>query len=364
MTIKEITNLLEQWAPLSQAEDFDNVGLLVGNSSQEVSNILVAHDALEHIIDEAVAKNCNLIVCFHPIFYSGLKLFNGNHYVERAVIKAIQHNVGIYAIHTALDNMSKGVSYAMAQALQLEESTILLPKKESLYKLVTYVPHAFAKALKEALHKAGAGHIGEYDQCSFSIKGEGTFRPSENAKPFAGEKGKQHREDETQLHFTFEKQHKKNILTALSQAHPYEEVSYEITALENQNHHRGMGMIGLLNQPLTETDFLALVKETFKTGGIRHSQRLNKTIQKVAVLGGSGAFAIQSAIAQGADAYVTADLKYHDYYKAENQILLADVGHYESERFTKSLIGNYLTEKIRSFAVLLSEENTNPINYF
>ena len=364
MTIKEITNLLEQWAPLSQAEDFDNVGLLVGDSSQEVTNILVTHDALEHIVDEAVAKNCNLIVCFHPIIFSGLKRLNGNNYVERAVIKAIQNNVGIYAIHTALDNMPKGVSYGMAQALNLQDNEILIPKKDSIYKLVTYVPHAFAKALKESLFAAGAGHIGDYDQCSFSTEGEGTFRPGENSSPFAGEKGKQHQEAETQLHFTFEKQHKSNILRALLETHPYEEVSYEITALENANQHIGMGMIGTLEKSLSESDFLSLIKKTFKTGGIRHSALLNKSIQKVAVLGGSGAFAIDAAITQGADAYVTADLKYHDYYKAENQILLADVGHYESERFTKTIIANYLTEKIRSFAVLLSEENTNPINYF
>jgi len=364
MTIKEISNLLEEWAPLSQAEDFDNVGLLVGDASQEVNNILVAHDALEHIVDEAVAKKCNLIVCFHPIIFSGLKRLNGSNYVERAVIKAIQHKVAIYAIHTALDNMAKGVSFGMAEALNLQKSKILIPKKDSIYKLVTYVPHAFAKALKESLFQAGAGHIGDYDQCSFSTKGEGSFRPGDSTTPFAGEKGKQHLEKETQLHFTFQKQYKSKILNSLAEAHPYEEVSYEITALENTNQHIGMGMIGTLENPLSERDFLKLIKKTFKTGGIRHSALLNTSINKVAVLGGSGAFAIQVAIAQGADAYVTADLKYHDYYKAENQILLADVGHYESERFTKTLIANYLTEKIRSFAVLLSEENTNPINYF
>jgi dinuclear metal center YbgI/SA1388 family protein len=364
MTIKEITNLLEQWAPLSLAEDFDNVGLLVGDSSHQVSNVLVAHDALENVVDEAVAKNCNLIVSFHPIIFSGLKRLNGSNYVERAVVKAIQHNVAIYAIHTALDNMPGGVNFGMTRALELKDCRILIPKKENLYRLTTYAPTAFAKALKESLFAAGAGHIGDYDQCSFSTKGEGTFRPGENTTPFAGEKGKQHQEAEIQLHFTFEKQHKSKILKALVNAHPYEEISYEITALENTNQHRGMGMVGTLKKPLSESDFLSLIKKTFKTGGIRHSALLNKSIKKVAVLGGSGAFAIEAAVAQGADAYVTADLKYHDYYKAENQILLADVGHYESERFTKTLIANYLTEKIRSFAVLLSKENTNPINYF
>ena len=364
MTIQEVSELLEQWAPLAQAEDFDNVGLLVGNSSVQVNNILVAHDALEEVVDEAIAKKCNLIICFHPIIFSGLKRLNGNSYVERAVIKALKNDVAIYAIHTALDTMPHGVSYAMAKALQLTDTKILLPKKDNLYKLTTYVPHASAKALKKSLYAVGAGAIGNYDECSFSIEGKGTFRAGENANPFIGEKEKQHTEEETQIHLTFEKHHKRAILKALVANHPYEEVAYEITALENDNQHIGMGMIGTLETPLTENEFLTLIKSTFKTGGVRYSPLLNKEIKKVAVLGGSGAFGIKAALAQNADAYVTADLKYHDYYQAENQILLADVGHYESERFTKSLIADYLTEKIRNFAVLLSDINTNPINYF
>lgn len=364
MTIQEICALLEDWAPLSQAEDFDNVGLLVGNRTTTVTNVLVAHDALEQTVEEAITQNCNLIVCFHPIIFSGLKRLNGSNYVERSVIKAIQHNIAIYAIHTALDNLPTGVSYGMSRALNLQDSKVLVPKKDSIYKLITYVPHAFAKALKEALFEAGAGHIGNYDQCSFSVAGDGTYRAGQDSNPFKGEKGEQHTEKETQLHLTFQKEHKSNILQTLFKIHPYEEVAHELMQLENTNQHVGMGMVGTLEKAVTENEFLELIKTTFKTGGVRHSQKLGKTIKKVAVLGGSGAFAINQAIQQGADAYVTSDLKYHDYYKAENKILLADVGHYESERFTKSIIADYLTEKIRSFAVVLSQENTNPINYF
>lgn len=364
MTIQEVSTLLDQWAPLAQAEDFDNVGLLVGDPTNTITNILVAHDALEVVIDEAITKNCNLVVCFHPIIFTGLKRLNGSNYVEKAFLKAIKNDVAIYAIHTALDNYNKGVSYGMARALQLSDCRILLPKKNSIYKLTTYVPHAFAKALKESLFAAGAGHIGNYDQCSFSTEGKGTFRAGEGTNPFVGNKDEQHLEQETQLHITFKGHLKKTIVKTLIENHPYEEVAYELVALENENQNVGMGMIGALENPLSEGKFLGLIKSTFKTGGIRHSAKLNKEIKKVAVLGGSGAFAIDAAIGHGADAYVTADLKYHDYYKAENKILLADVGHYESERFTKKLIADYLTEKIRSFAVLLSEENTNPINYF
>lgn len=364
MTIRDISKLLEQWAPLANAESFDNVGLLVGDFTTPVSNILVAHDALEQVVDEAVAKNCNLIVCFHPILFNGLKRLNGNNYIERAIIKAVKNDVAIYAIHTALDNIHKGVSYTMAKALQLENPSVLIPKKDTIYKLTTYVPHAFAKALKESLFAAGAGQIGNYNECSFSLKGKGTYKAGKNTNPFIGQKGEQHTEKETQLHLTFEKHAKQSVLKALFTNHPYEEVAYEVTALENKNQHLGMGTIGTMATPINQEKFLALIKSTFKTGGVRHSPILDKKIKKIAVLGGSGAFGIEAAIAQGADAYVTADLKYHDYYKAENQILLADVGHYESERFTKTLIADYLTEKIRSFAVLLSEKNTNPINYF
>ena len=364
MTIQEVSTLLQQWAPLAQAEDFDNVGLLVGDPVTKVTNILVAHDALENVIDEAISKECNLVVCFHPIIFTGLKRLNGSNYVEKSVLKAVKNDIAIYAIHTALDNLDKGVNYGMASALKLQNCNILLPKKNSIYKLTTYVPNAFAKALKESLFEVGAGHIGNYDQCSFSAQGEGSFRAGEGTNPFVGKKEEQHVEQETQLHITFKKHLKKKIVKTLIENHPYEEVAYELVALENENQNVGMGMIGLLDKPLVENEFLNLIKTTFRTGGVRHSAKLNKEIKKVAVLGGSGAFAIETAIDQGADAYVTADLKYHDYYKAENKILLADVGHYESERFTKKLIADYLTEKIRSFAVLLSEENTNPINYF
>ncbi len=363
MTIQDIIDDLEEWAPLAYAEDFDNVGLLVGNSSEKVTNILVAHDALENVVQEAIDKKCNLIVCFHPIIFSGLKKLIGSNYVERAVIKAIKNDIAIYAIHTALDNALHGVNYGMAKALDLIDTRILIPKENFIYKLVTYVPHAFAKKVKEALFNVGAGHIGNYDQCSFNIQGEGTFRASENTNPTYGEIGKQHLEAETQINLTFEKHLKNKILKALFTSHPYEEVAYEITALQNTHQNIGMGMIGDLKKPMTEIDFLKYTKDIFKTGGIRHSGLLDKPIRKVAVLGGSGAFGISQAIRNNADAYVTSDLKYHDYYKAEKQILIADIGHFESERFTKNLIADYLTEKIRNFAVILSEENTNPINY-
>ena len=364
MKVQEVSNLINEWAPLSYAEDFDNVGLLVGDAQQEVSNILVSHDALENVIEEAIRKNCNLIVCFHPIIFSGLKRLTSSNYVQRVVEKAIKNDIAIFAIHTALDNVEHGVNYGMCKAVGLLKTKILNPKQYHIYKLTTYVPHASVKAVTSALFSAGAGNIGNYEECSFEVKGQGSFKGNDNSNPVIGNKGTRHTEPETQINLTFEKHLKSKILQALFTNHPYEEVAYEITSLENTLQNVGMGMIGELDQEMSEVDFLAFAKAQFKTGGIRHSQLLGKTVKKIAVLGGSGAFAIKSAKAQGADVLVTSDLKYHDYYQAENRILLCDVGHYESERYTKNLICDYLREKISTFAIILSEENTNPINYF
>lgn len=364
MTVQDVSNLINEWAPLAYAEDFDNVGLLVGDPLQKVTQILVSHDALESVVEEAIQENCNLIVCFHPIIFSGLKKLTNNGYVQRVVQKAIKNDVAIFAIHTALDNVAHGVNYGMSKALGLINSKILIPKKNHIRKLTTYVPNAQAEALANALFAAGAGSLGNYDDCSFQVKGAGTFKGNDLSNPVIGERGLRHIEEETQLHLTFEKHLESRILKTLFKHHPYEEVAYEITSLQNTLQNVGMGMIGELDEEVSESAFLARIKDTFQTGGVRHSTLTGKSIKKVALLGGSGAFAIATAKAMGADALVTADLKYHDYYQAENEILLCDVGHYESERFTKNLIADYLTEKISTFAIILSKENTNPINYF
>ena len=364
MTIREVLSILNEWAPLANAEGFDNVGLLVGNEREEVTNIMVAHDALEAVVLEAAQKSCNLIVCFHPIIFSGLKQLTGKTYVERAVIQAIKHDIAIFAIHTALDNVPHGVNYGMSNALGLTNCKVLIPKEEQLFKLTTYVPHAASLKVANAVFKAGAGQLGNYSECHFETEGIGTFRPEENAQPAVGSIGQRHHEPEKQLHFVFEKDKRHPIIAALKNAHPYEEVAFEITALVNSHPTLGMGQIGSLEKPMSPKAFLAHTKQVFDTGGIRHSKIGDTPIKKVAVLGGSGAFAIAAAKRAGADAYVTADLKYHDFYQAEDRLLLADIGHYESERFTKNIITNYLTEKIRNFAIILSEENTNPINYF
>ncbi|MEX0996172.1 MAG: Nif3-like dinuclear metal center hexameric protein [Flavobacteriaceae bacterium] len=370
MIIQQVIDFLEELAPLHYAEDFDNVGLLVGNKNTEVTSILVTHDTLEEVVDEAIAKKCNLIVSFHPIIFGGLKKINGNTYVERVVIKAIQNNISIFAIHTALDNAWNGVNAIMCKKLGLTNQKILIPKKESIKKLVTFVPKAEAENLRKALFDAGAGSIGNYDHCSFNLEGTGSFKPNEASNPTIGKKGETHYEAETQIGITFPAHLESNILKALFENHSYEEVAYEVTTLENVNQKIGMGMIAELPESMEENNFLKLVKTKMNCGVIKHSKLLGKKIKKVAVLGGSGSFAISAAKRAHADIFLTADLKYHDFYQAENQIIIADIGHYESEQHTKNELVDFLTKKITNFApafekgnLKISEVNTNPIKY-
>lgn len=363
MKIKEILSILEEMAPLAYAEDFDNVGLLVGNSEAEATGVLVCHDALESVIDEAIEKKCNLVVCFHPILFSGIKKITGKNYVERSVLKAIKNDIAIYAVHTALDNHQQGVNKIFCDALGLTNTKILIPKPNFIYKLVTYtIPENFQE-LRNALFDAGAGKIGNYEDCSFNSKGIGTYLGNENSHPQFGERFEFVEGEEIKIEVTFEKYLQSKILKALFKHHVYEEVAYEIYALQNTHQNIGLGMIGDLPQEMNELEFLQMVKQKLDCGGIRHTEFLENPIRKVAVLGGSGSFAISNAIQAGADVFLTADLKYHNFYEAENRIVLADIGHFESERFTKNYIVDYLTKKIPNFAIVLSQINTNPVKY-
>lgn len=364
MIVREIAQLLESLAPLATAEDFDNTGLLVGDAEAEVTGVLITLDTLESVVDEAISKNCNLIVSFHPIIFHGLKKIGTKTYVERVVTKAIQNKIAIYAVHTALDNAAEGVNAAICERIGLQESSILIPKPAGIKKLSTYVPGSALDDLLEALFEAGAGDLGKYSHCSFLLEGKGSFKPEADARPAIGKPGSIHTEPETQVQVVFPSHREGQVVSALRANHPYEEIAYEIFLLENTNRHLGMGRIGTLAEPMEEKAFLAHIKKQFKTGCIRHSALRDKPIEKVAVLGGSGAFAIAAARAMQADAFITADLKYHNFFEAEGEILLMDIGHFESEQFTKPLLYDFLRKKIPNFAILLSESNTNPIYYY
>jgi dinuclear metal center YbgI/SA1388 family protein len=363
MIVQDVINHLEELSPLAYAEDFDNVGLLVGDKTAKVTGVLVTLDTIETVVDEAIAQNCNLIVSFHPIIFKGLKKITGTSYVERVVMKAIKHDISIFAIHTALDNAINGVNDMICEQLGLANRKILIPQNATIKKLTTYVPKNELNKVRDALFQAGAGAIGNYDNCSFNVEGIGTFNGNEKSNPTKGQKGIIQEEQEVKLSVIFAKHLQNSVLQSLFKVHSYEEVAYEIVTLENKNQEIGMGMIGELPTPIDESSFLKDLKLKMNTSAIRHSQLLNKPIQKIAVLGGSGSFAISAAKAAKADIFITADLKYHDFFQAENSILLADIGHYESEQFTKSLLVAYLTKKIPNFAIILSQKNTNPVKY-
>lgn len=364
MTIQNLIEVLTQWAPLSYAEDFDNVGLLTGQADQPCTGVLVTLDTLEAVVDEAIEKKCNLIVSFHPIIFKGLKKITTEDYVQRTIVKAIQNNIAIYALHTALDNHREGVNAQIATQLKLNNTAILLPKKGTLKKLNVYVPSTHKKEVLDALYQGGAGALGNYDQCSFVSEGWGSFRGNEKSHPRLGKPLEKTVVEEKQIQIVFHAHQEKEVIQNLLTAHPYETVAYEIFTTDNLNPEIGMGMIGKLPKTMNESDFLTYVKKHMQCAVIRHTALLNRSIEKVAVLGGSGSFAIAAAKKAKADALITADLKYHDFFQAENQLLLLDIGHYESEQFNKKLIYRYLTKKLPNFAVVLANTETNPVNYF
>lgn len=364
MLLKEIINEIESFAPLSYQESYDNCGLLTGNKQMEVTGALLTLDCIEATIEEAIRKKCNLIITHHPIIFGGLKKLNGNNYVERTIIKAIQNNIAIYACHTNLDNVKLGVNKKMADKLGLINQQILAPKKSLLKKLVTFVPNTHLDKVRNALFNSGAGNIGNYDQCSFSLVGTGSFRGNENSNPFLGKKGELSLESETRLELIYEGYNEFNVLSALNHTHPYEEVAYDIYQLENTYQYVGSGMLGEFEKELSEKEFLERLKHIFKLKNLKHTSFLNKPVKKVALCGGSGSFLLKNAIISNSDVYVSSDFKYHEFFDAEQKILIADIGHYESEQFTPEIFYEIISNKFPTFATYLTEINTNPVNYF
>jgi len=363
MKIKEITSYLESFAPLSLQEDYDNSGLIIGNQETEVKGILITIDCIEEVIEEAKKKGANLIIAHHPIIFSAIKKLNGKNYIERTIIKAIKNDIAIYAIHTNIDSVFGGVSSKIAEKLELQNTKILDSKTNHLIKLVYFVPVEHAETTRKAVFASGAGQIGKYDMCSYNVQGKGSFRAGEGTDPFVGKKGELHYEDETRVEVVLPRHLLKNVIKSLIESHPYEEVAYDIYPIENDFSIAGSGIIGDLKKEIPETDFLTILKKTFHANGIRYTKLLNKPIKKVAVCGGSGSFLLQKARSQKADVFVSSDFKYHQFFDAENEILIADIGHFESEQFTKELIYELLIKKFPKFAVHFTEVNTNPINY-
>ncbi len=364
MTIKDVTNFLETIAPGTYQESYDNAGLITGNFNEKVKSILVSLDCTEEIIQEAIDTQANLVIAHHPIIFKGLKRLTGSNYVERTIIKAIQHNIAIYAIHTNLDNVLQGVNKKICERIGLTNIKVLSPKKDTLAKLATFIPSESTEKVMEALHQAGAGQIGNYKNCSFRIEGTGTFLPGGDANPTIGSKGTLERVNETRIEVIFPRHLEGRIMNALRENHPYEEVAYYLSPLTNENQEIGSGMIGEFSDALEPLDFLGRLKSSMDLKIIRHTPLLERKVKKVAVCGGAGSFLLPLAIQSKADAFISADFKYHEFFDAEGKIIIADIGHYESEVFTKDLLKEILMKKFPTFAINFSKTVTNPISYF
>ncbi len=363
MIVKDICKFLEDKYPLIYKEDYDNCGLLIGDNLQTVSNVLVTLDCTDEILDEAIKKNCELIICHHPIIFKGIKKITGANYTEKIIRKAIKNDISIYAIHTNLDNHHRGVNRKIAEKLGLINYQILAPKKQLINKLIVHTPINSAKKVREALFEAGAGNIGNYSNCSFNTTGEGTFKGNEKSNPTIGEKESLENISEIKIEVIFPLHKKAEVLAKMLSVHPYEEVSYEITTLENFHQNIGSGMFGNLEKEMNSVDFIQFLKQQMQTNCVRHTNLINKKIKTVAFCGGSGSFLLGNARRVKADIYISADFKYHEFFDSENDIIIADIGHYESEQFTSELLADILKENFTKFATHLSDINTNPIHY-
>ncbi len=364
MQISHIINFLETIAPPSLQESYDNAGLITGMPEWECTGAIISLDITEDVIEEAIQNNCNLLIAHHPIVFKGLKRINGKDYVSRNIIQAIKKDLAIYAIHTNLDNVIEGVNGKIAKMIGLSDCQVLMPQVGRLKKLICFVPEAQLSTVRESIFAAGAGQIGRYAGCSFSVSGTGSFTAGEGTNPYVGSIGQQHFEKEARLEVVFPAHIQGKVVSAMIKAHPYEDVAYDIYTMDNDHPEYGSGLTGLLAKPMEENAFLGLLKETFQIPVIRHSGLRDKPIQRVSLCGGAGSFLISNAIANKSDIFLTADLKYHDFFEADDRIVLADIGHFESEQFTTDLVYGLLKEKFPTFAVLKTGVNTNPINYF
>ena len=364
MKLKDLCSFLDSGVPLSFQEGYDNSGLQVGLPEREISSALVTLDVTEEVMDEAVAGKIDVVISHHPLIFNGIKSLAGKSYTERILYEAVKNDIAVYSAHTNLDAFSNGVSRKMSEKIGLEEIRVLSPSVNKLLKLVTYIPESHIEAVKKKLFESGAGVIGNYDQCGFTTSGTGSFRANEMAKPFTGEKGKIQFEKEIRFETILFSHLKEKVIKALLNAHPYEEVAYDLFALENKNAEIGLGCVGKFHNPVSENEFLKLVCSVFNAKGIRYSKLTGKSVRKVALCGGSGASLINLAISSEADVFLTSDIKYHDFFKAENKILLVDTGHFESEKFSGEILKDLIIKKFPKFAVRFSETDTNPINYF
>ena len=362
MKVKEITDAIESMAPLHLQESWDNAGMQVGNPNSEVTGILLCTDVREETVDEAIERGFNMIISHHPLLFRGLKKIVGRTYQERVVAKAIKHDITIYCAHTNMDSARGGVNFKMAEKLGLKNVSVLDPQQGTLLKVVVFVPMSHVTQVETAMCDAGAGHLGDYDNCSYKLEGIGQYRPLEGAHPVAGEVAELHSEPETRIEVLVNKALCGRVVAAMLKAHPYEEPAFDIIALENEDSYSGLGVIGDI-EPQDAKAFLERVKTAFEVVTLRYSGDLDRRVSRIAMCGGAGAEFIGKALALGADVYITGDMKYHEFQGNEDRIIIADIGHYESEHYTKEIFYDVIQKKNPNFAVDFAKSEKNQVKY-
>lgn len=362
-TVNDLIGWFEEFAPQTLQEEYDNCGLQVGDKNTPITAVLLTLDITNEVVDEAIQYNCNVIVAHHPLIFKALKKITPENHIQNIIIRLIKNNISLFIAHTNIDNVIEGVNSQIADKLELTNRSVLLPLNNSFAKIITFIPEKHATKVQQALFEAGAGTIGNYDCCSFTSLGKGSFRAKTNANPFVGEVNKLHTEPEVRIEMIFPKYLQQNIIESLIQSHPYEEPAYDVLHLENANNRLGAGLVGWLPSPMDEIEFLEKMKKILHCEMIKHTKLRTKKISKVALCGGSGAFLIKNALNAKADIFITGDLKYHDYFEANESIVLADFGHFETEQYTKHIFYEIITKKMPKFVVRISETKTNPINY-
>jgi len=356
MKIKEVISFLENKFPLSWQEDFDNSGIQCGDKERDITGVVVCFDMSEVVIEEAISKGANMVVSHHPIIYRDvIKRIEPTNRVGKILCKALENKILLYSMHTNIDSGKAGGNSLFAQKLELQKLSVLSPKENEFCKLVVFVPSENSVFLRDALFKAGCGNIGNYSHCSFSCEGIGSFKPLADANPHIGQHNRIERVEEERIEMIFSKIKKRQIVEALYQHHPYEEPAFDIFALENTNKDIGLGRVGFLPQPMVAADFIHYVKQKLNVELVRFSGNSKAEISKVAVCGGGGASHIKDALTAGADAYITGDLKYHDFFIPENKMLLVDIGHFEGEHFIREIITSLLKEKFKNFSTYFTE---------
>lgn len=364
MTVGDFCLFLENNFPLELQEEYDNSGLQIGKYNNEIYGILISLDITEEVINEALEYGDNLILSHHPLIFSQIKKISDKNNLGKIIYKAIENNLAIYSAHTNVDNNFNGINLYISKLLNLKNPEILVPASNYLFKLITFVPESNANKVREAILNEGAGFIGNYDMCSFNTQGTGTFRPLENTNPYLGETYQLNFVNEVRIETIVPKHLLNKVVTTLLANHPYEEVAYDIYPLNNKYSKAGSGIIAELEDYMETIDFFELVKKTFNLKTIKHSKLNKKNIKRIAICGGSGAFLIKEAINKNVDLFLTGEIKYHQYFEAENKIILVEIGHYESENLIKDFFYDFLTKKLSKFAIHKSKIDTNPIKYF